>query len=98
MRLIELSFRDDAETVERLLAASERRGPTELAALQAFLAEAGLRSTLIDSPLRNGFGAEKVKILRIEAARDGIDFVGCSNVVVDNVTVTGGGDDATIKK
>ena len=27
---------------------------------------------MIDSPLRDGFGAEKVKIFRIEAARDGL--------------------------
>ena len=48
-----------------LLSASERR-PNELGDLQAFLTAARLRYTVLDSPLRRGYAAEKVKIFRID--------------------------------
>lgn len=42
-----------------------------------------------------GLYIEKVSVT---AERDGLDVVGCRNVVVDNVVVEGGGDDAMVFK
>ena len=52
-----------------LLSVSERR-PNELRDFQAFLSAARLRFKVIDSPLKRGFAADEVKILRIDAPGD----------------------------
>ena len=48
-----------------LLSASERR-PGEIEALRDYLAAAGLKSALVDSPMAVGYAAEKVKLMWLE--------------------------------
>lgn len=50
-----------------LLAVSERRSPNELTDLRAFLDQAELRSTVLDSPMRTGYAKEKVRLFWIDA-------------------------------
>jgi hypothetical protein len=40
----------------------------------------------------------RIERLNVTAQRDGLDIVGCRDVLINNVTVTGGGDDALVLK
>lgn len=56
----------EAARVPCLLSASERR-PNELDSLQDAMRKAGLTVELVDSPMRNGYGADKVKLFWVRA-------------------------------
>lgn len=67
----------------------------------------GAEITLQDFSTRNGgwftllaTGVSGLTItgVQVQAARDGLDIVGCTNVLVANVRVEGGGDDAVVLK
>ena len=55
-----------------LLSAAERR-PNELQKLQAEMTKAGLTFEVVSSPMRSGYGADKVKLFWVQAGGDGTE-------------------------